>query len=553
MTFLPIVERELRIAARRQMSYWLRVIAAAFMLLMFVMTLVLFTMSSPFGSPGQAQFSTLRWIAFIFVCSTGVFFTSDSLSEEKREGTLGLLFLTDLHGYDVVLGKLMSHSLQAFYSLLAALPILALPLLVGGVTGTEFARSLLVICNTLFLSLAVGIFASSISREVMKTMNATLFINLALLVGLPWLDLGLTHWDDTKFKPITSVLSPGFLFEHAGDLKGSFWSYLGLQNLLAWIFLAAAAICIPRAWQEKTASAKGPRRSMIQWWRYGGRKARLAFRRKTLSRDSILWLALRDLWMARLIWLAVLIAALWMGMDLYIWDSQKAYNALSSAHALLVVVIMLWVASQACRFFVESSRNGALELILVTPVKPRQIVFAQWKAICRNFWLPVLVILAMQVVSLVHEISNARHLLTPPSTPLDTYWIISGICGLVTLAGDFLAMAWFGMWMGVTSRKASMAILKTVCFVVVLPYLIQMFIMVFGMMSAGRARLPFWIGVVFAGIFELVKNIFLIWWARNQLLTRFAERVARGNETMIHRPQLSSRTAPITVAPPIIT
>jgi hypothetical protein len=80
-----------------------------------------------------------------------------------------------------------------------------------------------------------------------------------------------------------------------------------------------------------------------------------------------------------------------------------------------------------------------------------------------------------------------------------------------------------------------------------------MFIMVFGMMSAGRARLPFWIGVVFAGIFELVKNIFLIWWARNQLLTRFAERVARGNETMIHRPQLSSRTAPITVAPPIIT
>ena len=29
--------------------------------------------------------------------------TADSLSAEKREGTLGLLFLTDLRGYDVVL------------------------------------------------------------------------------------------------------------------------------------------------------------------------------------------------------------------------------------------------------------------------------------------------------------------------------------------------------------------------------------------------------------------------------------------------------------------
>ncbi len=49
-----------------------------------------------------------------------------------------------------VLGKLMSHSLQAFYGLLATAPILALPLLVGGVSGLEFWRVMLIIANTLF-------------------------------------------------------------------------------------------------------------------------------------------------------------------------------------------------------------------------------------------------------------------------------------------------------------------------------------------------------------------------------------------------------------------
>ncbi len=38
----------------------------------------------------------------------------DTLSSEKREGTLGFLFLTNLTGTDVVLGKLVSIALPAF-------------------------------------------------------------------------------------------------------------------------------------------------------------------------------------------------------------------------------------------------------------------------------------------------------------------------------------------------------------------------------------------------------------------------------------------------------
>jgi hypothetical protein len=59
--------------------------------------------------------------------------TADCISSEKREGTLGLLFLTDLKGYSVILGKMLATSLNSFYALTAIFPVLAIPLLLGGI------------------------------------------------------------------------------------------------------------------------------------------------------------------------------------------------------------------------------------------------------------------------------------------------------------------------------------------------------------------------------------------------------------------------------------
>ena len=94
----------------------------------------IFLLEPPSGGPsiGAIQFQMMKWFCFVIASLAGLFLTSDTLSEEKREGTLGLLFLTDLRGYDVVFGKLISHSTQALYGLLAAFPILGLTLLIGG-------------------------------------------------------------------------------------------------------------------------------------------------------------------------------------------------------------------------------------------------------------------------------------------------------------------------------------------------------------------------------------------------------------------------------------
>jgi ABC-type transport system involved in cytochrome c biogenesis permease component len=548
MTFLPIVERELRVASRRRLTYWSRVVAAGFLLVIFGMILPFFSWG-PLGrampwSMGQVIFSALKWIAFVFAAGWGVFLPSDSLSEEKREGTLGLLFLTDLRGYDVVFGKLISLGLQSFYGLLAGFPILALPLLAGGVTGLEFWRSVLVVCNTLFLSLAIGLLVSSMSREVMKAMNAAICLSLVFLMGLPWLDLALAHWDSAKWKCVFSIASPGYLFKNAPGLwPRDYWECLVAQHLVAWIFLVAACIIVPRAWQEKANAKDGFAAALANRWRFGGKRARLAFRRKLLHRKPILWLALRDHWMPRFtLAITFLVVGLLVWNVFDNWGDQAPLRYVAYTARLLGLGLTIWIGSQAARLCLESVRSGAMELMLVTPMPPEQIVRSQWSALWRTFWLPAALVLALMVVDGVDNIivmkkTFAKTGAVPPNFDFIKYQIV-GLCGQsVNFVFRLAALAWFGMWMGLTNRKITIAVLKIVLFVCVIPWIAEMFVQVgsfmifaFGSAASGGA-MPLWVAMIPSALVELGKNIFFIVWSRKRLLTRFRETVAETGQS----------------------
>jgi hypothetical protein len=117
MISLPLVERELHLASRRSSTYWMRFAAAGVMIGLAFCMLIIARQKSVQG--GKTLFMTLSILLFGYCLFAGVRYTADCLSEERREGTLGLLFLTDLRGYDVVIGKLIANSLYAFYALLA--------------------------------------------------------------------------------------------------------------------------------------------------------------------------------------------------------------------------------------------------------------------------------------------------------------------------------------------------------------------------------------------------------------------------------------------------
>src|SRR4051812_47559482 len=129
MTFLPVVERELRVTARSRKLYLGRAAAAFISLLLVVWFLMMFAQGSNSAETALKIFWGLSSFSFLYCLVGGLFLTADSISEEKREGTLGLLFLTNLKGYDVAFGKLAATSLRAVYSVIAIFPILTIPLL----------------------------------------------------------------------------------------------------------------------------------------------------------------------------------------------------------------------------------------------------------------------------------------------------------------------------------------------------------------------------------------------------------------------------------------
>src|SRR5690348_13323226 len=184
MTFLPIVDRELRVAARRHSTYWVRLLLAMASIVIGFF-LYLGNIHTSRAHLAREIFGGLGFLGLVYGLASGRRFTADCLSEEKREGTLGLLFLTDLKGYDVVLGKLAANSLDAFYGAIAVLPILAIPLLLGGVTLGELQRMALIAVNALFFSLTLGICISAISRSGRKAAAATFLIILLCSALLP--------------------------------------------------------------------------------------------------------------------------------------------------------------------------------------------------------------------------------------------------------------------------------------------------------------------------------------------------------------------------------
>ena len=511
MNFLPIAERELRVAARKRTTFWIRLSAALLTLIIATGMLLIFgNLGGPMPNKGRVLFSILAWMAFAYAFAAGVFLTADSLSEEKREGTLGLLFLTDLRGYDVVFGKLAATSLHAVYGVVASFPILAISLLLGGLLAGEFWTGILAILNMLFVSLAAGLLASTCAREALLAMNHSL-VFLFIAVGLPYVvDVVLARLNGATFSiqaGMAATLHP-FLIA-TGLVRGGYWLSLILSNAAGWFFLALAAWRVRRTWQEQPLKGVTKKVEM----------ARSSDEAERRTEEPIVWLAGRSKRFR--LWVLLPVLGI-VGLISYLLNTGPV--ALTIAMGLtniLSLLLMLWMTAHATRFSVDGVRTGAFELILCTPMPPSEIVRGQWIAYMRTFGAPlVLLIFAEQILA---SMQWAGMGLTA-----NAYAVASQVTSAVTSITTAGAIGWFGMWMGLRSRKQHMAVIKTFVFVFVLPAIaigiIQMLLMMTfsGFGGGGRQVL----GPAIMCVLWVIKDAGFILWARRNLHSHFREGVA---------------------------
>jgi hypothetical protein len=450
---------------------------------------------------GPSVFHSLLATAFLLCCGASLL-TADVISRERREGTLGLLLLTRVRGFDVLLGKLGSAGLACICGVVALLPVLMIPILAGGVTGGEVVRQALALLNTLFFALAIGLWASASQTERARAVRVTLvtFISISVIPLLLLLFLTGTPLQYLEgASPLVTVMAAT-----DGSYQSSaamYWTSVVLVQVISWLFIGGASKKLRRLRPDEgldrareSSEPRSPSVGLTTW-----QTAQMTSPdpgTKVSSNDQTLWRTPQSLVVRRwnpgagvspVEWLVGrqrgLTAMLWAGalIGFFHYASYLLYRPFMgwSAWAIIGSLPGLTVAvlSGACfafvtsRFFMEARRSGELELLLATPLGARRIILDQWKALERLMAWPAIFLIGLILLRLLPLfIGNTTSLAVP------LYILLSAAMALVNTLAGLAAICWVGLWFGLKARTQTAAVLWTAGLAKGLPYLLGIII-----------------------------------------------------------------------------
>jgi ABC-type transport system involved in multi-copper enzyme maturation permease subunit len=492
MQFLSVAGRELRVAARKRSSFKLRIFTSFMALLVAGFSLWFVTLLGSRPISGEQLFTTLSRLTFLCACIVGPALTADCVNEERNNGTLGFLFLTNLPAVSISLGKLTGHGLLALYSIVSIVPVMALPAILGGTDAESLAKTALVLLVTLILSLMTGMFASTVCRKAWVAAALALSLLAVLVLGIPlaaallrlnqriswsWLELFSPSYSLSMASPNAAMLPSNHL-----------WSALGVQALMALSLFALINFFLPRVWKE--GKPGGTAHGLASTWRalkYGSGEAPRRLRARLLQINPILWLSSRERFGPMgpaMALLALAWAISWTGQHARLGpvpnDFLSPMIAWIAGMPLLYFGFCFRLAAAASGRFSVDRKAGALELILCTPISVREIIRGHWLGLIRRFWGAALVLLALHtfVLNYIVEairieiqpqpfnlqgvfVRATRHIFGAPSIPNEVapFYIacLAVMAAAVLIVILWIALVWLGTALSLKLRREILA------------------------------------------------------------------------------------------------
>jgi hypothetical protein len=507
MRFLSIAERELRAGARQKSTHRVRWITGA---VFFGLLLWLMWVFHGLRAPQVfTVFSALTLAYCILIATAG---TADCLSAEKREGTLGLLFLTNLNGAEIIGGKLCSSALAAVYGLFAIFPLMAVQLLIGGITLQHFGRTVLSLVVAILFSIAAGFFASSLC--VRQFTSVALASGLALFFSGGLMAAAAAARALSRVKPWISesleTFSPIYTFMAAGATRppalNHYWrSVLAVGGMSA-VFLVFATLRVTLTWRDRPRAARAWWRfEPPQSWRERGCAAREALRRRLLAINPFFWLGGRrpvssPVFMVVIV--AVVVVTSWvaapyfgrvMRAGTYTMMVGQLFAWLWGALAIHALVLY-YGAMTASQRLAEDKQSGALELVLSTPTTVGSISSGLWMAYGRRMFFPAIVAILAHIFFIWQGLTMAvldppTPKLLPGTTPSQFFWAallnrpIAGVqiewgftialrivlLALLLLMMVWATLGWVGRWLGLRMKRPGFAPLTSLAIVIAPP------------------------------------------------------------------------------------
>ena len=425
MNVLPVAMRELRAQARQPFTFWLRMLGVVALLCggVFFMSNLTFNPSS-----GGALFGYMHLILLASVWILVPLGAADCLSRERREGTLGLLFLTPLKPRDIVVAKGLTHGLRGMTLLIAVLPVLTIPFLIGGISWQQATASALINFTAICWALGAALVASAAARNSLRAMALAMLlavgallinayctgrlVNAVITLSPAMREQGMVYYD-----LVVGFAANGF-HPHAWNLWTGARPRAGANQIVACIAgstaiallglslaVLFAAWRVRRSWQEEPPSLRVQQIEKVFcqpviWVSFLKR-----WMQWKLQHNPIGWLEQRR-WSGRLVtwtWFAIIVSVQSTAM----MDNSFLY-CYAVWETLLAWLLTISMAASAAGSFRRERETGVLELLLVSPLTSTEIIGGRLRGLWGQF-LPSIVLLLGVWIHFANIMPNHRN------------------------------------------------------------------------------------------------------------------------------------------------
>ncbi len=350
---------------------------------------------------GGLLFQLVAFVQLLLLTFFAVLSAASAVAQEKDRRTFILLLITDMRDAEIVLGKLLGALLPIAVQLLVTAPVL---LVLGGVDPEQVVQAVLVTGAT---ATAAGSLGGLVALWREKTFQAialsVLFLVLyqcltialgavgpAVAAGVDW--GALRAWVDPVAAMVTVLDAP------AGGWAGLAPAYVFTLVMLGWcVLLNGVGVWKLRAWNpsgEPIMQREGPGAAVETDESIEAEKRARAHAApgaiRPVWRNPILWREVRTLAYGRrplLVKLAFgLVLALILNFAVGEMSRPGGRPAFAAAYGLvpLVVLSLLLIAAQAVTSVTSERDGGALDVLLVTDVSPREFVFGKLLGVVYN-------------------------------------------------------------------------------------------------------------------------------------------------------------------------
>lgn len=207
----PIVIREIRGRMRSARAFWL---LAGFLVALTGTMMLVYSASyvtngsnaSTASEIGTSVFLTLIGTAMLVLVLLATIMAASSIAGERERQTFDLLLTSQLSPGAIVVGKVLATMAYVVLLLSAMTPLIAIPLLIGGVDVGELCIMYAVILSNVCVVTCSGVYWSSRARTPLIAIGFALASVIGVLFGFPLLAITVpTIWQ--TFTPNTDILS----------------------------------------------------------------------------------------------------------------------------------------------------------------------------------------------------------------------------------------------------------------------------------------------------------------------------------------------------------